>query len=72
MPSAPPDIPSLEDALQGIKDREPTMREVMEVHRAQALCAACHNRMDPLGLAFENYNAMGFWRDTEKNTYDAS
>ncbi len=65
-PPPPPDIPALEDALKGIKDREPTMREVMEVHRAEALCAACHNRMDPLGLAFENYNAMGIWRDQEK------
>ncbi len=65
-PPPPPDIPSFEDALSGIKDREPTMREVMEVHRAEALCAACHNRMDPLGLAFENFNAMGIWRDTEK------
>jgi hypothetical protein len=65
-PPPPPDIPALEDALKAIKDREPTMREVMEVHRAEALCAACHNRMDPLGLAFENYNAMGIWRDQEK------
>jgi mono/diheme cytochrome c family protein len=65
-PPPPPDIPALEDALRGIKDREPTMREVMEVHRAEALCAACHNRMDPLGLAFENYNALGMWRDQEK------
>jgi cytochrome c553 len=65
-PPPPPDIPALEEALKGIKDREPTMREVMEVHRADAMCAACHNRMDPLGLAFENYNAMGIWRDQEK------
>ena len=65
-PPPPPDIPSLEEALKGIKDREPTMREVMEVHRAAPLCAACHNRMDPLGLAFENYNALGIWRDAEK------
>jgi len=30
------------------------------------LCSGCHNRMDPLGLAFENFNAMGMWRDTER------
>jgi Protein of unknown function (DUF1592)/Protein of unknown function (DUF1588)/Protein of unknown function (DUF1585) len=72
-PPPPPDIPSFEEALKGIKDREPTMREVMEVHRAQALCAACHNRMDPLGLAFENFNAMGIWREKEnKQPIDAS
>ena len=65
-PPPPPDIPALEEALKGIKDREPTQREVMAVHRAEALCAACHNRMDPLGLAFENFNALGIWRGTEK------
>ncbi len=58
-PPPPPDIPRSEEALKGIKDREPTMREVMEVHRADALCAACHNRMDPLGLAFENLQRPG-------------
>ena len=72
-PPPPPDIPALEEALKGIKDREPTMREVMEVHRADAMCASCHNRMDPLGLAFENYNALGIWRDQErKQPIDAS
>jgi hypothetical protein len=35
-------------------------------HRADAKCASCHNRMDPLGLAFENFNAMGKWRDQER------
>ncbi len=34
-------------------------------HRASPLCSSCHNRMDPLGLALENFNAMGMWRDTE-------
>ncbi len=72
-PPPPPLIPSLEEALRGIKDREPTMREVMEVHRADPLCASCHNRMDPLGLAFENFNALGYWRDAErKQPIDAS
>ena len=42
------------------------MREVMEVHRADPLCASCHNRMDPLGLALENYNALGMYRTEEK------
>ena len=69
-PPPPPDIPALEEALKGIKDREPTMREVMEVHRADAMCAACHNRMDPLGLAFENYNALGIWRDAGEEAAD--
>jgi hypothetical protein len=61
----PPDIPPLEDAIKGVKDRPPTLRETLAVHRESPLCSSCHNRMDPLGLAFENFNAMGMWRDQE-------
>ncbi|WP_435006776.1 DUF1592 domain-containing protein [Tundrisphaera lichenicola] len=72
-PPPPPDIPSLEDTIRGIEGRQPTMREVMEVHRADPLCASCHKRMDPLGLALENYNALGMYRTTErKQPIDAS
>lgn len=63
-PPAPPDVPALEEAAQGL-DHEPTLRETLEIHRSKALCASCHNRMDPLGLALENFNALGIWRDTE-------
>ena len=65
-PPPPPDIPSLEDTIRNLAGREPTTREVMEVHRKDALCASCHNRMDPLGLAFENFNALGSFRTTER------
>ena len=72
-PPPPPDIPALDDVRKGIKDREPTVREVMAIHRANALCASCHSRMDPLGLALENFNALGMWRETErKQPIDAS
>ncbi len=72
-PPPPPDIPSLEDTIKNLAGREPTTREVMEVHRKDALCASCHNRMDPLGLAFENFNALGMFRTTErKQPIDAS
>jgi len=72
-PPPPPDIPSLEDTIKNLAGREPTTREVMEVHRKDALCASCHNRMDPLGLAFENFNALGMFRTTErKSPIDAS
>jgi hypothetical protein len=61
----PPDIPTLEDAtVDGAKPR--TLREALKAHRADALCASCHNRMDPLGLALENFNALGMWRDKER------
>ncbi len=38
------------------------MRQQMEKHRANPICAGCHMRMDPLGFALENYNAIGHWR----------
>ena len=41
------------------------MRQQMEKHRANPVCAACHTRMDPLGFALENYDAIGQWRTHE-------
>ncbi|MGY8688869.1 MAG: DUF1588 domain-containing protein, partial [Verrucomicrobiales bacterium] len=64
----PPNIPALEDAVDESRPREVTVRESLEIHRAQPLCASCHDRMDPLGLALENFNAMGMWRDQERGT----
>lgn len=64
-PPPPPDIPPLEDAVKGLTNRAPSLRETLAAHRENALCASCHNRMDPIGLAFENFNAMGMWRDKE-------
>ncbi len=61
----PPNIPPLEDALTGLTNRAPTLRESLAVHRANPLCASCHDRMDPLGLALENFNALGLWRNSE-------
>ncbi len=64
-PPPPPNIPPLEDAFKSAGNRPPILRETLAVHREDALCASCHNRMDPLGLALENFNAMGMWRDKE-------
>jgi hypothetical protein len=64
-PPPPPNIPALEDAADAVKDHEPTVRELQEIHRRDPLCHSCHARMDPLGLALENFNALGGWRDTE-------
>lgn len=64
-PPPPPDIPPLEDAAKGVTNRALSLRESLAVHRENAMCASCHNRMDPIGLAFENFNAMGMWRDAE-------
>jgi len=64
---APPNIPSLEEAGKKITGRTPSVRESMVLHRSEATCASCHARMDPLGLALENFNALGRWRDKERS-----
>ena len=63
--AAPPDVPPLEDSAKG-KNKNLTLREILAIHAEQKVCASCHVRMDPIGLALENYNAIGVWRDTEK------
>ncbi|MDB6069824.1 MAG: hypothetical protein JWL81_995 [Verrucomicrobiales bacterium] len=65
-PPAPPNVPSLDASEKSADGRELPMREALELHRNQPLCASCHNRMDPLGFALENFNAMGLWRDKER------
>lgn len=72
-PPAPPGVPALEDSAKKFAGREPTLREMLAAHRETAICASCHARMDPLGLALENFNALGMWRDKEKDqTIDTS
>jgi mono/diheme cytochrome c family protein len=65
-PPPPADVPALEESEKGMKDREPTMREVLAIHRDNTLCRSCHARMDPLGLSMESFNAMGMWRESER------
>jgi hypothetical protein len=62
----PPDIPPLEDAAKAAKGKTLSLRETLALHREQALCSSCHDRMDPLGLALDNFNALGMWRDKER------
>ena len=62
-PPPPPDVPALEDTTTG---QRLTMREVMEQHRANPVCASCHQIMDPLGLALEPFDAIGRWRTTSQ------
>jgi mono/diheme cytochrome c family protein len=61
-PPPPPDIPELKAAPHG---KLLSMREQMQVHRTNAVCAACHARMDPIGFALENYDAVGRWRSED-------
>jgi hypothetical protein len=62
-PPPPPNVPPLPDKKDRAKPR--TARELMAAHRANPVCASCHNIMDPPGLALENFDAVGKWRDTE-------
>ncbi len=65
-PPAPPNIPSLEASEKKPDGGNLTLRDALALHREQPLCSSCHNRMDPLGLALENFNAMGSWRDMDQ------
>jgi hypothetical protein len=59
-PPPPPDVPELKPTTESGKKL--TMREQMQAHRANPVCAACHGRMDPIGFALENYDGVGKWR----------
>jgi len=56
----PPNVPPLKANAEGSKPL--SVRERMEAHRANAVCASCHRILDPLGFALENYDAVGRWR----------
>ncbi|MEC8896441.1 MAG: DUF1588 domain-containing protein, partial [Planctomycetota bacterium] len=60
-PPPPPDVPELEseggEALTG------SLRQRLEKHRLDPACAVCHDRLDPLGFALENFDAIGAWRE---------
>mgnify|MGYP000682548029 CR=1 FL=1 len=59
-PPPPPNVPELDKGeLKG------TLRQQMEQHRVNAACATCHQRLDPLGFALENFDAVGAWRDRD-------
>lgn len=62
-PPAVPDVPPLEETAKGDKKNLP-LKDLLALHSEQKMCASCHARMDPIGLALENYNPVGLWRDT--------
>ena len=79
-PPPPPNVPSL-DETQDSKDGKPlTTRERMEIHRRNPTCKTCHQYMDPIGLALDNFDVTGRWRyrentvplDTRGNMYDGT
>ncbi len=69
-PPPPPNVPPLNESNQR-EGRVLTMRERMAEHRANPVCAGCHQMMDPIGLSLENFNAVGAWRDRENGGLSA-
>jgi hypothetical protein len=65
-PPPPPNIPALNDAKNG---KLLTVREQMEMHRSNPVCASCHTKMDPFGFSLENYNAIGAWRASDAGKF---
>ncbi|MDI1314376.1 DUF1592 domain-containing protein [Prosthecobacter sp.] len=63
-PPPPANVPAIEPNPP--KSAKATLREKLEAHRNDANCAACHAKIDPLGLAWDNYDAIGQWRTREK------
>lgn len=62
-PPPPPNIPTLEEV---VVSGDLAMRERLAAHSAQPSCATCHDLMDPIGFALENYDAVGRWREYEE------
>lgn len=79
-PPPPPNVPTLEEGDDAADGRFLSVRERMEVHRANPACSSCHNVIDPIGLAFENFDVTGAWRsrdggnlvDTQAELYDGT
>lgn len=79
-PPPPPNVPALEETEGAEDGRFLTVRERMEQHRANPACSSCHNVIDPIGLAFENFDVTGAWRardggnlvDPNSELYDGS
>ena len=74
-PDPPPDVPALKEKAADSTGnlRVPTMRESLEQHRANPVCASCHKIFEPMGIALENFDAVGGWRTLEEGVpIDAS
>ena len=63
-PDPPPNVPAIKEAAADVTGNAhiPTMRETMEAHHTNPACASCHKIFEPMGLALENFDAVGAWR----------
>jgi hypothetical protein len=79
-PPPPPDVPAIERVAEHQGGRMLTTRELMEQHRENPTCNSCHQYMDPMGLALDNFDVTGRWRikengnpvDTQGQLYDGT
>ena len=74
-PDAPPNVPQIKDRPVDStgNTKTPTMRETMEAHHTNPVCASCHKIFEPIGLAMENFDAVGTWRTMDGDSHiDAS
>jgi hypothetical protein len=79
-PPPPPGVPDLEQTKDSKEGKILTTRERMEQHRSNVICSSCHQYMDPIGLALDNFDVTGKWRyrengmplDTRGELYDGT
>jgi hypothetical protein len=72
-PPPPPGIPALEETEGSSDGRSLTVKERMTLHRANPVCSSCHQYIDPIGLALENFDVTGEWRINDAgNSVDPS
>jgi len=74
-PDPPPNVPAIKESAADTTGnaKVPTMRQTMEAHRANPVCASCHKIFEPMGLALENFDAVGAWRTMDGDSpIDAS
>ena len=62
-PPPPPGVPELEEDEESVSSA--SLRQRLEIHRSKPDCRGCHDKMDPIGFAFENFDAIGRWRDLD-------
>jgi mono/diheme cytochrome c family protein len=67
-PDPPPDVPAIKEKASDTTGnaKAPTMRQMMEMHRASPTCATCHSIFEPMGIALENFDAVGGWRTLDE------
>ena len=70
-PPPPPNVPALDDSVKGAQGGKMlSTRERMEEHRKNPTCTSCHRVIDPLGLALDNFDVTGAWRDQGQRSAD--